>query len=242
MLYAFSALTFVLLSLGAPPLAVASALVAAVGRLDRALGVQVRLLDRATDALLRLLDDRRSREVRAYLDAIKEDQGAMVQLTPEAMELFDAAVRDRPGVFYQCTVAMAPPPSPTDLALRAIGRPWSALSPTLFATLYGITMRHHERYPCVGPPNAAADAAVLRAFGTAPPLRANDGVVPLRSQVWGEVAWAGFADHLDVLGHFMDDEGGDHIDWMRSGSDFGRARFAQMMDAIAAGMLRAVKA
>ena len=29
--------------------------------------------------------------------------------------------------------------------------------------------------------------------------------LPVLSQVWGRVAWAGFADHLDVLGHFPGD-------------------------------------
>ena len=110
-LYALSALTFIGLSLGSPPLAAASALVVAIGRIDRALGFDIRVLDRTTDALLRVLDDARSREVRAYLDAIKQDQGAIIQLTPEAMELYQAGVTDRPGVAYQSTASMAPPPS-----------------------------------------------------------------------------------------------------------------------------------
>src|SRR5277367_1468020 len=50
MLYALSALTFIGLSLGAPPLTAASAIVVAIGRLDRALGVELRILDRTTEA------------------------------------------------------------------------------------------------------------------------------------------------------------------------------------------------
>src|SRR6478672_3872303 len=98
MLYALSALTFIALSFGSPPLAAASALVVAIGRIDRALGVELGILDRTTDALLRVLDDARSREVRLYLDAIKRDQGAILQLTPEAMDLFQASGREREGV------------------------------------------------------------------------------------------------------------------------------------------------
>lgn len=202
MLYAVSALTFIGLSLGAPPLAAASALVVAIGRLDRTLGIEVRLLDRTTDALLGVLEPAASKEVRGYLDAIRRDQGAMIQLTPEAMDLFQAGVEDRPGVFYQCTCAQAPPPTPGRLAKSFVG-PWRALSSTIFTTMYGITARYDERYPCAAPEaGAEVDAILVRAFGKTPGARANDGVVPVLSQLWGKVAWAGFADHLDVLGHF----------------------------------------
>jgi len=202
MLYAVSALTFIGLSLGAPPLAAASALVVAIGRLDRALGVELRVLDRTTDALLRALEPATSHEVRGYLDAIRRDQGAMIQLTPEAMDLFQAGVEDRPGVAYQCTCAQAPPPTPSGLA-RSLGGPWRAISSAIFTTMYGITARYDERYPCAAPEHAEEIVSTLtRAFGKVPGARANDGVVPVLSQIWGRVAWAGYADHLDVLGHF----------------------------------------
>jgi hypothetical protein len=243
MLYALSALTFTALTLGSPPLAAASALVFALGRLDRALGFEIRVLDRATERLLRVLDEARSREVRSYLDAIGSDQGAMVQLMPEAMELFQASVRDRPGVSYQCTVSMAKLPSPVKW-LGQLASPWGAISTTIFAALWGITSHVDERYPCAArQADAEAEAALERAFGRAPGVRANDGVVPLRSQVHGHVAWAGYADHLDVLGHFAGVKGakiadGDalHVDWLRSGAGFSEARFSEMTSAIAQGM------
>ncbi|MDB4944959.1 MAG: Lipase precursor [Labilithrix sp.] len=202
MLYGVSALTFIALSLGAPPLAAASALVVAIGRIDRALGVELKILDRTTDALLGVLEPAASKEVRAYLDAIRQDQGAMIQLTPEAMDLFLAGVEDREGVHYQCTVAQAPPPTAGSLA-RSLGGPWRAVSSALFTTMYGITSRFDERYPCSAAELSPADEATLRrAFGTRPSGRANDGVVPTLSQAWGRVAWAGYGDHLDVLGHY----------------------------------------
>jgi hypothetical protein len=248
MLYALSAMTFIGLSLGAPPMAAASALVVAIGRLDRALGLELAILDRATDALLRLLDDARSREVRSYLDAIKKDQGAVLQLTPEAMELLHAGVQDRDGVLYQSTVSMAPPPS-AGRFVRSIDGPWAIASAAIFTALYGLTSRLDEQYPCAMP-NAGEDSevALVRAFGRAPGARANDGVVPLRSQLWGKVVWAGYADHLDVLGHFRDDlarsqgapSEGQHRDWLASGADFDRARFGRLMDALATGMLSMV--
>jgi hypothetical protein len=242
MLYALSALTVIALTLGSPPLAAASALVMAIGRIDRALGLDLRVLDRATDSLLQVLDDARSREVRLYLDEIVQDQGAMVQLMPEAMELYQAAVRDRPGVAYQCTASMAPPPSPRNW-LRAITSPWGTLSTSIFAVLWGIASRLDERYPCADKDAGPAEAVLARAFGRAPGARANDGVVPLRSQLHGRVVWAGMADHLDVLGHF---DGGRaregepaHVDWLHSGASFDKERFAAMTKAIAEGMMAA---
>jgi hypothetical protein len=202
MLYAVSALTVIGLTLGAPPLAAASALVVAIGRIDRTLGVELRLLDRTTDALLGALEPATSHEVRGYLDAIQRDQGAMIQLTPEAMDLFQAGVEDRPGVVYQCACAQAPPPTPTRFA-KSFGGPWKAISTAIFTTMYGITARYNESYPCAAAEaGEAADAVLRRAFGRAPGARGNDGVVPVLSQVWGRVVWAGYADHLDVLGHF----------------------------------------
>ncbi|HEX8789940.1 MAG TPA: hypothetical protein VF765_03245 [Polyangiaceae bacterium] len=240
LLYALSALTFFALMLGSPPLAVASALVVAIGRIDRAFGLDIRVLESTTERLLLLLDEARSREVRAYLEAIKTDQGSMVQLMPEAMDLHQATVRDRPGVRYQCTASMARLPTPVKL-VRQLLSPWGALSTTIFAALSELTSHIDERYPCAA---ARADdeteAALLRAFGRAPDVRANDGVVPLRSQLHGRLIWTGYADHLDVLGHFDGGKGADdppHVDWLRSGAGFDAGRFADMTKAIAEGML-----
>jgi len=251
MLYAVSALTFIGLSLGAPPLAAASTLVVAFAQLDRAvLGMELKILDRTTDALLKVLEPATSREVRDFLDAITKDQGAMIQLTPEAMDLFQSGVEDRPGILYQCTVAAAPPPSARRL-VRAMLNPWRALSSTLFTTLYGITSRIDTvNYPCA---SDDANAVLGTVFEQLPTGGANDGVVPTRSQVWGKIIWAGAADHLDVLGHFSapvpaDAEpiwrrmltkppDGVHVDWLTSGSNFDQAQFDRLMDAIASGLL-----
>src|SRR5262249_31052114 len=151
---------------------------------------------------------------------------ALVQLTPEAMDLFQAGIEDRPGVLYQSTAAMAPPPTPMGWA-RTIIRPWITVSHSIFAALYGITSRYDERYPCAAPNAGEANEQPLaRVFGRAPGARANDGVVPVRSQIWGRVVWAGYADHLDVLGHFHDPTPDtEHNDWLTSGAAFDRTSF-----------------
>lgn len=257
-LYALSAFTVVGLSLGARPLALVSLLMGVIGRSDRALGITLPVLHRSVDSLLGLVDDARSPDVRKYLKAIQEDQGAMVQLSPEAMDLMVAGFEDRPGVHYQSTVSMSPQPSPTAWVRLGL-HPLSALSLSLFATLHGITASHDERYPCArtsakdatpepatrGANERANEAMLEAALGASPDQRANDGCVPLRSQLWGTLVWAGLGDHLDVLGHYRDVTPEDrvelrHHDWLTSGSHFNDASFESLMDAIATGMLQSL--
>lgn len=252
MLHALSALTVVALSVGSRPLSAIAALVALFGRVDRAAGLDLKLLERTTDTLLRTIDEARSREIRDYVDAIKEDNGAMVQLMPEAMDLFIAGVEDRPAVLYQSTASMAPAPSLRTVVQSLSGR-WSALSGLLFDVLYEITARSDHRYPCGGDVSPENEATLTSAFGALPGFGANDGIVPIRSQIWGRLAWAGHADHLDVLGHYADerhshrtpaaptDEGPPHVDWLCSGSRFGAAPFSAMVAAIAAGVAASVR-
>jgi hypothetical protein len=251
-LQALTALTVIALTMGSPPLSAVGALVAAFGRVDRALGLELKVLDRTTDALLRGIDEVRSHEIRDYLDAINDDNGAMVQLMPEAMDLFIAGVEDRPGVLYQSTASMAPAPSLRTF-LQVPKSPWGALSAAIFAIMYGICSRYDRRYPCAAP-NAGEDneRALASAFGRRPGARANDGVVPIRSQIWGKLVWTGYADHLDVLGHFsgdarlrnlgVDDGRPPHVDWLSSGSAFNNRRFSSLVTAITGGLLASARA
>ena len=251
-LRALSALTVLGLSLGSHPLAAMSALVAAFARVDHALGFELAVFDRATDAFLRLLDDARSNDVRQYIDAIQKDQGAMVQLMPEAMDLFAAGIEDRPGILCQSVASMAPPPGP-GMLLPALFRPTSIPSAAIFSLLYGISARYDPRYPCSAPTASEDDEEKLRrVFARIPGVRENDGVVPLRSQLWGNLVWVGYGDHLDVLGHFRDDRrastsagddgGPPHVDWLFSASGFDWARFGSLVDAIAPGLVSSASA
>ena len=55
------------------------------------------------------------------------------------------------------------------------------------------------------PPLSAATRHILRqAYRGVPTPKANDGIVPTRAQVWGDIIQAVQADHLDVIGHFAD--------------------------------------
>jgi hypothetical protein len=237
LLYALSALTVAVLKLGRPPLALSSSLVAAFAGIERAVGMQLRLIDALTDNLVRVLDSATADETAQFLRFIREDQGAIIQLSPESMDLFQAGVEDNDRVHYQCVASFAPVPGVIHWA-KYIVRPWSSLSLPIFATLHRLTSLEHDRYPCT-PPGTEADDK-LRAFLSepAPPL-ANDGVVPVRSQVWGKLVWAGQGDHLDVVGHFRDADRSDlHVDWLSSGSGFDTARFQTLLDRVVDGMLQ----
>jgi pimeloyl-ACP methyl ester carboxylesterase len=251
-LRALSALTFIALTIGSPPLAAVSALVVALSRLDHALGLEVGVIDRTTETLLHVLGDARSAEVREYVDAITKDQGAMVQLMPESMDLFALGVVDCPGIYCQSTASMAPAPG-AGTFVRTLGRPWRTTSAMIFATLERISARHSAMYPCTAPhQNPGAEEMMLRAFGARPSSHANDGVVPIHSQVWGKLAWVGYGDHLDVLGHFSDRSrraersraasDSRHVDWLYSGSAFGREQFEAMTKAIADGLIASARA
>lgn len=232
LLYAISALTVTALKLGAPPLAATSALVAAFGRLQLS-GFEIGLVERTVDSVIRVLDEASSRELRAWLALLRDDQGAIVQLMPEAMDLFEVAVEDRPGVRYQCVATYAPENAVTDW-IGALRSPWGPMSAMIFTALYNITARQDARYPCA-PPDGSAEARLHDMLGETPPRSASDGVVPLRSQLWGELIWVGKADHLDVVGHFPG--AGGHTDWLQSGARFSRVRFDVVMDRIVLGLL-----
>jgi hypothetical protein len=246
MLRAVSALTVVALSIGSKPLSVIGALAAMFGHVDRAVGLDLRLVDHTTEALVRTIGEVRGSDLREYLDAIEEDNGAMVQLMPEAMDLFIAGVEDRPGVVYQSSATMAPPPSPKRF-VQSLRGPWSAASSVLFEFLHQITARYDPRYPCgasdCGEEN---EKALVAGVGCVPDFRANDGAVPIRSQIWGTLVFAGYGDHLDVLGHYGGQESrraaaadgpAKHVDWLCSGSHFDDRRFDTMVAAIVPALI-----
>lgn len=232
LLYAVSAITVTALKLGAPPLATASALVAALGGSGEAAGIEGALVDKITDSVARALDEAANRDLRSWLRQVRDDQGGVVQLMPEAMDLFLAGVEDRPGVTYQCVASYTEASGVTDW-LRAMRSPWSAISAALFNLLWRVTAVQDERYPC-GPPDGAA-GTLRRILGEVPEPSVNDGVVPLSSMIWGEPVWIGMGDHLDVVGHFPGPGG--HNDWMCSAARFDLVRFEAMMDRVVEGML-----
>lgn len=237
LLYVLSLVTVTTLSVGRPPLALLSAVLSAVGAIDEALGTDIKLVDRVTDLALRFVGDRGREEISEYLDGIRRDLGGIFQITPENMDLFNATVADAEHVSYASVVSAAPPPAPLRFARNARS-PISAFSASAYATLYGVTSRPSERYAS---PRFDPKTERMLADGVGRTVEESfcDGVVPTRSMVWGELLWCGKGDHLDVVGHFRDEQDQNlHVDWLTSGASFGRYRFRAMVDAIAAKLLR----
>jgi len=232
MLYVLSVLTAVSLRLSAPSLAILSRLLSAVGNIDSLLGGDLKLFSRATDGILRFVDQDGRREITEYLSKVRTDQGAIIQITPEAMDLFNAAVENAEHVRYGWVAAAAPPPSSLKAAKKVRG-PYMAMTAALYSTLYQITSQHHERYGYARPSNTELKN-ITDALGKTPSDEHNDGIVPTLSMIWGKMIWTEEADHLDTLGHFYDDQKPViHTDWLTSGAHINRSRFLHMMSKIA---------
>lgn len=232
LLYAISLLTVVSLKLGEPSLAVFSRLLAGLGGIDSLLGGDLQLFSRVTGGVLRFVDAEGRAEIKNYLSKVQVDQGAIIQIAPEAMDLFNAAVSDAGHVRYGCVVAAAPRPTSMKAA-RDVRSAYMALTAALYTTLYQFAAQAHERYE-YATPSRNEHLVIQDALGEAASRGDNDGIVPTLSMLRGDLVWATEADHLDTLGHFHDDqEPTVHTDWLTSGAHMTRLEFGRMMHAIA---------
>jgi triacylglycerol lipase len=236
-LYALSLLTVLSLSLGTSSLSVFARVIAALGGVERIFSGDVRVLGRIADLLLRYVDGEGRATVESYLNKMRLDQGGVIQITPESMDVFNATTRDAPHVRYGCIVTAAPRPNSLRFGRRARS-PYGALSAAMFSTLYTLSSQRHVRYGYGHLPDREQRRLQSR-LGLPLNDGANDAVVPTLSMIWGQVVWCGAADHLDVIGHFHGSvPRSSHVDWLSSGAHFDRARFGDMMDAIVKFQLR----
>ena len=216
----------------------AAQLAARLASADDRLGLDRTLLDRLSEVLLRRITLDRADPVWEFLREVAADQGALIQLTPEGMNLYNAAVTPRPGVDYRCVVTAAKPPFAFGALEFARLSAWRKTTATVFAFLHALTSREHSHYPY---PSPAEDerARIQVALPFALTEATNDGVVPTLSQIYGEPLLAVVADHLDVVGQFMDAGGDPLSDWLASGSGFDEARFQQVWGAVADAIVAA---
>jgi triacylglycerol lipase len=202
---------------------------ALAARLDDWTGLDNSPLDRMAQALLRGVRSRGGQDAWRYLEDVKQDQGAVLQLTPEGIDLFDAAVADRQEVDYGCVVAGVPPPDGR-IRATALLAPERIVLRALFRLLHGLAARPHPRYP-YPKPSATVQRRLDRALDFPVTPGTNDGVVPTLSQLHGRLLHVARADHLDVVGHYtLAERAGD---WLPSGAGFTPEGFAATWDAVA---------
>jgi hypothetical protein len=188
------------------------------------------LIDALSQRLLEDFSLARRRAVGRLLREVFEDQSLLLQLTPEAMDLFAATVRDRPGVRYGSVVTRSRPPG-VATTLAAGLDPGAQAIHAIYGAIYRLSAQ--TRAAETPQPDAAQRRALRRAFGKVPGAHANDGIVPTRAQVHGRVIAAVRGDHLDVIGHFNDPAADPpHFDWLTTGSGFDRARFEAVWDGV----------
>ena len=216
---------------GRLPLAVLLRLGGLFAELDRLAGRRIALFDQLMSQLLGDFSFVRRRAVDRLFREMGEDQSLLVQLAPESMDLLNAVLHDRPGVRVGSVVTSARRPG-VGSTLAAGLDPSSHATHAIYVALAGLAAAVPRGWD---PPATRVQAAALRgAYGAMPPPQANDGLVPTRAQVWGEVIRAVRADHLDVIGHFHDPQREPpHYDWLTTGSGFDAAAFAGVWDAVA---------
>jgi triacylglycerol esterase/lipase EstA (alpha/beta hydrolase family) len=168
----------------------------------------------------------RRRALEGFFRSITRDQYLVAQITPAAMDLFNATTLDRPGVRYGCVITRARPPTLASLVGVGLGV-YAQATHAAFAALHRISSRTAaERAPALTP----SEAETLHdAFSRTVGPEANDGIVPTTSQLWGDPIAAVWADHLDVIGHFHRPEHvPPHFDWLASGTGFTRRQFERV--------------
>lgn len=183
---------------------------------------------------LQLLGDfsgKRRRAIEEFFRTVGSDHGLGAQLSPATMEAFNAATPDRPGLRYGSVITRARAPGLRSFVRAGIG-PYAQATHALFAVLYRFAAGRRGDPPAHLLP---AQAKVLRsAYGRLPDHRANDGIVPTLSQVWGDVICAAWADHHDVIGHFhRPTHVPRHFDWVASGTGFDRQHFEALWQKVA---------
>ncbi len=209
--------------------------VAMAARLDDCLGRNEGPLDRIAGGVLRRMRFDRGDPVWKFLGEVERDQGAVLQLTPEGIELFDAAVADRPGIDYGCVVAGVPKPHERFKVTELLDPEYVALR-ALFRLLHALTARPHPRYP-YPKVTRAAQRRLDRGLGFEATPGSSDGIVPTLSQLHGRVLHVARADHLDVVGHYTL-AGGSSGNWLPSGAGFTREAFDATWEAVAAAIAK----
>jgi hypothetical protein len=211
------------LRFGHLPLSFALKLAGLFFRLDNAVGWRDTIVDQLFGELLENFSPDRRAAVADFFRQVGADQALVFQLTPDAMDVFNAATADNPQVHYGSVLSQGRHPG-LGGRLAAGLDPYAHVTHTAYMLMHRFTSK--MRPDALPDPHEAQTRQLRLAYGKKPPPADNDGVVPTLSQLWGHVLKATRADHLDIIGHFGDhSRTPPHVDWLASGSEFDRIDF-----------------
>lgn len=187
--------------------------------------------DQLYERLLNDLSDDRRRELAQFLRQISEEQALLFQLTPAGCDLLNACTLD-PPVAHASVVTCAAAPR-----FRTLLRSFVHLYTQLMYPLYWLLHRlSREPDNALRAQHTAAQLARVDAgLGRSADGADTDGIVPVLSQIWGEVLHVARGDHLDVVGQYGAE--GDEAwggDWLPSNSGFDDEAFAALWGDVAA--------
>ncbi len=227
----------VIVGLWRRPITLIGGAMSLLGKVNDFFGLDETMINQVTNDLLKDFNPAAQAEVRQFLRSILEDQGAMVQITPEGMDLFNATTPDHPDVHYVSYATASPPPLQVIRKIK-LRHALTPLNKVLYGLLWTLTSRSHAGYP-YHPPIEAIDAISGRPLPFTVTESTSDGVVPTLSQIWGEFRGIVRADHLDVIGHYLRGpfDVRDGADWFGSGAKFDREDFQWLWEDVAAAML-----
>jgi triacylglycerol esterase/lipase EstA (alpha/beta hydrolase family) len=183
------------------PVSLLGGLLGMVTKVNNLLGLDETLIQQITNQLLTDFNPSVEAEVRQFLRSILEDQGSMIQLTPEGMDLFNTTTVDNPDVRYVSYATAAPPPKEVIKKIR-LRHALTPLNKILYGLLWTLASRAHAGYPYHAPIESI-DMIRKRPLPFVITESTSDGVVPTLSQIWGEFRGVVRADHLDVIGHYL---------------------------------------
>ncbi len=225
-----SVLTIYALRFGRRPIRGAVKAARVLIRLDDLVGLGGSILDQLYAQVLSDFSEEKSQSVEKFLGHVRGDQALLPQVTPDGMDIFNSSTKDRDGVRYASVITRARPPSLAGVMAAGLD-PTAQLTHALYHALYRLAGRMPPQR--LGPLTDAHVEALVSGYGKIPAPTANDGIVPTRSQIWGDIIHIARADHLDVMGYYGDPEGGHaHVDWLITRSGFDRTRFRALWGAV----------
>jgi triacylglycerol lipase len=129
--------TITILRRGRLPVALMARITASFARFAvRRPSAPVDLLEHLEEELIGTLPTEQRDLVGKFVKDVYGDQALIPQLTPAAMDMFDAATSDRPGVRYACVTATAAAPR-VRTRTKLGPNPWKQATYALYAWLHG---------------------------------------------------------------------------------------------------------